>query len=320
MPERNVYTIISGTGRSGSNRLLDMFDASPYTVCRNEVNSIPGSSFFAVGGKLFFDDFSATQRKMLRAAVDGATIRRSARDRLNQTDKDYLTRAGRISLGAMEKARLRNMLAKLGVIGDAREWIVPQVLLNDEGLSRARLVLKLNSCPAWAQSMVSEDNSCRIIHNIRDPRGFLNSWYNRLIKNGVGTTSFEENFGDVAPILEYFGRTDAERLRSPTEENLVEVDLWRWRHVNENLLSLESHAGQYIRISYKEIEADRVEVARKAFAFAELPFEAEEEARIGSLRNVLFQKPHTTRLDAEMCNRLVGKVLEDSPLKDLVET
>ncbi len=55
---RHRPILISGKGRSGSNRLLDIFDASRETACRSEVNEIPGSAFHGIGGTLFADDFA----------------------------------------------------------------------------------------------------------------------------------------------------------------------------------------------------------------------------------------------------------------------
>src|SRR3954453_22695140 len=37
------YSIISGTGRSGTNWLLDIFDGSPQTHCRSEPHALPGT-------------------------------------------------------------------------------------------------------------------------------------------------------------------------------------------------------------------------------------------------------------------------------------
>jgi hypothetical protein len=313
--EQNPYVLISGKGRSGSNRLLDMFDASRRTVCRSEVNKIPGSAFNGIGGELFPEDFGSAQLDALRGAIRGAGIKRSARDRLSQTDKVYLTAAGRAVFPSMAKTRFRKFLSAVGVIGDASEWTLPGALLSDEGMTRARIILKLNACPTWATALVQADEQCRILHNIRDPFDYLQSWYNRFIRDRKGLSSFEENFSDVPRLLKHFGRENPNRLRQPIEENLIEVELWRWRYINERLLSLEAYPDSYMRVTYSDIEEDLLGAARRIFAFADLPLGPEEEARIGAIRNVLFQKPHTTHLDAELCERLIGEVLEDSPLK-----
>ncbi|MDG4649648.1 sulfotransferase domain-containing protein [Roseibacterium sp. SDUM158017] len=311
------YILISGKGRSGSNRLLDILDASRSTVCRSEINEIPGSVFAGIGGELFSGDFGPQQLAALRQAISGAVTRRSARDRLSQRDKDYLTAAGRAGIGSLEKARLRRALSAVGLLDGEHEWRLPPVFLKRDAISGARLVLKLNSSPSWAAALAHADDRCRVLHNVRDPFGYLQSWYNRFIGNGVGTASFRANFRDVPRILAHFGRDDANRLAEPTDENLVEVELWRWRYVNESLQSIAASSGRYLLVTYSEIETDPLGAAGRMFEFAGLPLESGEEARIRALQNVLFSSPHKTHLDPDMCARLIDGVLEDSPLRGL---
>ncbi|WP_245243000.1 sulfotransferase domain-containing protein [Pararhodobacter sp. SW119] len=314
----NSYILIAGMGRSGSNRLLDILDTSRRTVCRNEVDEILGSSFGGIGATLFPEDFGPRQLAALQDAISGAALRRSARDRLDQTDKDYLTGTGRRVLPVLGKTRVRRLLGPLGLLDGQDEWRVPSPLLAESRLPDARLVLKLNGTPAWAAALAQADPGCRILHNIRAPAAYLQSWYNRFIRNGVGTASFEANFRDVPRILAHFGRHDADRLAEPVEANLVEVELWRWRYINESLQSLAAHSDRYLLLTYSEIEADLPGSAKRVFDFTELPLDPVEEIRIRSLKNVLFREPHKTSLDAALCDRLVCTVLEDSPLRSLI--
>jgi hypothetical protein len=160
-----------------------MLDTSRLTVCRNEVNAIPGSDFARVGGELFPEDFGSVHLSALRDAISRADVRRSARDRLSQVDKEYLSVVGRAGLGITGKHRLRRVLSVTGLIDDPGEWDLPDLFLNKDRMSHVRLVLKLNSCPAWAMALGKEDERCKILHNIRDPFEYLQSWYNRFIKS-----------------------------------------------------------------------------------------------------------------------------------------
>lgn len=319
MDARPPYILISGKGRSGSNRLLDILDVSRHTVCRSEVNEISGSAFFGIGGTLFPDDLQAAQAAMLRKAIAGAVERRSERDRLSQTDKGYFKGLSGPVLWGLGKARVRRVLSAARLVDGSQEWRLPAPILDRAALSEACVVLKLNSCPAWATALSEADDSCNILHNLRDPFEYLQSWYNRFIAKGVGARSFQENFDDVPRLLAHFGRKDVVRLKEPIEANIVEVELWRWRYINETLRALKAHTGQYLLVKYADIETDPVGSARRMFDFAKLPFEAREEARVRALRNDLFAPPHATRLDSEMCQRLIASVLEDSPLLDLLK-
>jgi hypothetical protein len=298
---------------------LDIFDASPRTVCRSEMNEIPGSDFAAIGGDGAHGTVDAARREALADAIARAKTRRSARDRPTQTDKTYLTALGRAALPAMAKTRLRRGLATVGLMHHPGEWTLPSVCLRGAPLAQARLVLKINGAPAWAAALAESDPDCRILHNIRDPLGYLKSWYARLIHEHVGYRLFEETFSDVAPILASFGRDDAERLRPATLENLVEVELWRWRYLNEALLRLSDRPGQYLRVTYDAVGANPVATAERIYDFAGLPMDPAAAARIRGQRNTLFQKPHATDLDLDLCTRLLDRILDGSPLRALFE-
>lgn len=315
----DTYVLISGKGRSGSNRLLDILDTSRRTVCRSEPNEIKASMFSGIGGELFVEDFGPDALNSLETALAGAATRRSARDRVNQTDKAYLTALGRAALPSLGKARFRRALTAMKILESEGEWRLPAAFMRRERSSDVLPVLKLNSTPAWAVALAKADERALILHNIRDPFDYLQSWYNRFIISKSGTKSFEKNFQDVPKLLAFFDRTGAERLREPTDANLIEVELWRWRYINEVLLSLRDRRDQYLIMTYSEIEADLLGAARRVFAFAGLPFDHAEEVRIGNLSNVLFQVPHRAQLDPVSCRATMAKVLEDSPLKTLFD-
>src|SRR4051812_20363205 len=52
-PER--YVLIAGQGRSGTNWLLEIFDRSPRTHCRNEPNECAGSALSELASGWTFD-------------------------------------------------------------------------------------------------------------------------------------------------------------------------------------------------------------------------------------------------------------------------
>ena len=311
------YVIISGKGRSGSNRLLDILDASPLTTCRNEVNEIEGSNFFGINGELFGADLEWDQLEKLQSAIANASKRRSVRDRFDQVDKAFLNTFGKRMLVPMSKTKARKAFHRVGVMQDPNEWRFPDLGLKSALMPQTRLVLKLNSCPGWTVALVKQDPECLVIHNIRHPAQYLQSWYNRFIHRRTGTASFEENFKDVPKILGYFNRSYAEDLRQPTPENLIEVELWRWRFVNEKLRTLSVKPDQYLLVRYDDVQNDVLSTAERIFGFSRVPLDEKTILRIKDMRNTLFAKPHTTSLDPTLVNRLIDKVLEDSSLREL---
>ncbi len=215
----------------------------------------------------------------------------------------------------MSRARLRRALRAIRLVRHENEWRFPAICIKEAELAAARPVLKLNSCPAWTAALARADENCLIVHNMRDPIDYLQSWYNRLILARAGTSCFEANFGDVPRILGHFGRDDAERLRNPSQENLVEVELWRWRYINESIADLASLPGQYFRVTYDRLESDIEGVVHRLYAFAGLALDDRTLSRILGLKNELFREPHREKLDRNLCDRLAARVLEGSPLE-----
>jgi hypothetical protein len=50
MSQTHPYVVIAGSGRSGTNRLLDAFDLHPETVCRSEPEEMIGGDFRTLPG------------------------------------------------------------------------------------------------------------------------------------------------------------------------------------------------------------------------------------------------------------------------------
>lgn len=309
----NPYALISGLGRSGSNRILDILDTSDITSCRNEANEVCGSEFYGIGGELFPAELEECHIRKLQEAISRSNLRRSRRDRLTLREKSYANILARQFSVLTSKSKIRRGLRLARIISNEHEWDLPPWTLNKDISYTAVPVLKLNSCPAWATGLVNTDRNCYIVHNIRDPFDYLQSWYNRFIINRAGFRSFQSNFSDIPKILEYFDRDDAERLKEPTLENLVEVEIWRWRYVNELLFSASS-SERYMQIHYSDVENRPVEEAAKMFCFLSIPFGSAERLRVGSLKNKLFQNPHASKLEKGLCEKLLDRVLEESPL------
>lgn len=314
------YIIISGNGRSGSNRLLDMLDHSPMTACRNEMNGVIGGDFYEpeIGAKLFRDDLTPEREKKLSYAVSRAKMRRSDADRPPQVPKHHFRPkwlAEKIHW-ATSKDKLRHVMGKTPLLDNAFEWNLSGLYTDLETLEQATLVLKLNGGPSWTLFLHESDPNARIIHNVRDPRAYLKSWYNRFAVE-MDKDHFEHHFPDVPRILTYFGRDDAERLRDFSKDSLMEIELWRWRYTNETLYTALSESDRAMTITYGDIDADAAAAAQKVYDFAGLEFNDQVATLVQSMRNTLFAKKHEIALEDQKLDDLVDNVLEGSPLRDL---
>ncbi len=312
------FYIVSGNGRSGSNRLLDILDQSPLTVCRNEINEVPSGDFSGIGGRLFAEDFTIAQRQKLALATDRARYRRSYKDRPTPVSKvyndpDWLSDSLQ---WALSKNMLRQAMASTGLLRNKHEWDVPPFCTNKNVLANSPLVLKLLASPAWT---IHWHNSCprtRILHNIRNPWDYLNSWFNRFVQS-VNTDHFEQKFPDVPRILTHFGHDNAERLKDFSTESLVEIETWRWRYINEALHIGLAGSDRTMTVTYNSVNTDPVAAAERIFTFVGLPLDDQIAEKVSGMPNTLFRKKHSSKLDPAMVDPIIEKVLGDSPLRDI---
>lgn len=315
IPLESGCAIISGNGRSGSNRLLDILDLHPNTVCRNEVNEIPGGAFYGIGGELF--ELSATALQELQTAIQSGKSRRSSRDRADYYHKAFLKKPARKILLPLSKKKIRNTLHALNMMPNIHEWKIPKALANTSELNKSTLVLKLNSCPEWARALSKTESQPYIIHNIRNPNQYLRSWYNRFIRAGAGSSSFEENFNDIPEILAHFKQSGAERLRAPNLTNIVEAEIWRWRFINEQIMSISDVSQKYLLVKYDEVEHDPSGTADRVHKFIGLEMDVRARTKSVRMPNKLFSEKHKHKLDESLSGFLLDRVLEGSPLKPL---
>ena len=304
--------MISGKGRSGSNRLLDILDLSEITACRNEPDEADGGWLSGFGFQLFDDQLQKPDVVELHRELIAAGHIRSDRDRFNRSEKQFLTPIGKSLLPVMARRKLRTLAHCAGLMRNPLEWKLPQAAINDNPILP---ILKLNARPIWAEQVAKIDPGLRVVHNIRQPWKYLNSWYNRFIANqDTLAASFTEHFADVPLLLEYYGRNDSARLREGNIENIVEVELWRWRYVNERLMKLDTENARYLMVTYEDIDAHPVSAAHQIYEFLDLDISPKVEEGIANLKNTLFAEPHKNNLDADLVSKLMTRVLAQSPL------
>ena len=311
--DERAYVVIGGFGRSGSNLILKMFDIHEATHCRNEPNDLSSG---AMGGlsAFFASEMPADFDRRWPVAVDGVARSVGLRDHLPPPDKVFLRSgpAARVLSVLQSRRRGRRLL------GMGEEWPCPPFLYDRAAMTDALPVLKMMLMGAplvRAQTLMPGQH---LVHILRDPAGFLNSWYNRYVMwhpagpEHVWTATLET----LSPILEHF-EADPARFDRYDRQRLVEAELWRWRYLNEVLLGLGGHP-RYRLVLYREAKAQPVETARALFGFAGLAFEDRHAADIGGIRNRTFAAPHEHRIPNEEIDAAMRHVLDGSPLAALV--
>lgn len=305
-PARDKYVLIIGHGRSGTNLALDLLDCHPATFCRNEPNEIPGSAMSGLAGDLVRADGGGDRfLGDWRAAVAAASGRLGARDRFHRTYKQYY--ATKLHGILAEKVQGRGTLRGfLGIKGG--EW-------RAAGLVGDRIpVFKILLRPHWATETHRHDANQYVIHVVRDPVGFVLSWWNRYILHdatGGPQDVYNDNLESVSQILDGYGA----RLASGSGysvEALIETELWRWRYMNEWPLKRLSGSDRYVVWKYSDLKADAFRSALAAFGLIGVTPDEGTRHRLATMKNTLFSRSHSASLDRELISRLARHVLTGS--------
>jgi hypothetical protein len=307
------HVVIFSSGRSGSNRLLDILDQHEWTNCRNEINA--DDPQFAT---LTNWDTSSASTEEIRARWEGsvrrAAVRKGRRDRYELSHKSYL----RPLLSRPWVEIYRRPSIRRPLFDQSFDWQIPKVIFRRGVEDKIVPVLKISRPPELFVATHRADPSQIMLHNLRDPGAMIRSWYNRFVvpRHGSPEAIFETvrtkaNRGRAEAGLPPL--TDAYSLRA-----LLVAELWLWRLNNEPLVSEIGTSPRYLRITYDETSRSPVEVARKAYTHAGLDFSSTHGERVTSLKNELFSKPHSESLDSALVEDSVAEALDGSSLVALV--
>jgi hypothetical protein len=310
------YAIIAGQGRSGTNWLHEILDYSPRTHCRNEPNELTGSAFSALpcGWPVGLD---------LEGVWD-ETVRRSThslgeRDPMLRVRKNHYRGVAQ-GLGlvrALQGVRTRHYLGYVAPVYRRAEWPVPAWAAAPSALDRATTVLKLNQVPGWAVWALRNRPEARVLHIVRHPGGFLNSYINRwlslqddhnkvlsdnrrrLVMVAASAPEWGERFGDVGTM------------------SLLEAELWFWCFAAEAIDEAGRGNPSYQLIIYEDLARDPIGVARAVYRTCDLPWDepVERAVRASSGESKAISSSWRKKLTPEQVG-LVEKILAATAFRE----
>lgn len=317
--ELQKHVIVAGHGRSGTNLVLDLFDCHRNTFCRNEPNELAGTGFAGLGDTFFSDTGFAAQAPDFQTRWQEAihqTIRScGARDRFG-VDKAYFRSPLRARVGQqiMSRTRLRARFLSSPAGQPPEEWPCPGFYYDAAAQARALPVLKMLLTPAWILQAHDRFPSQHVVHVVRPPAGFIQSWWSRYV-TGIGggpEKVFADNLPSLQRILAHFGRGD-EMPAVYSERNLLTSELWRWRYMNEVVLSALQGDPRYLLAPYRDVMQDRLGWAERLYDFAGLEMDDSVRAQVAAMQNTLFRTRKPDGLEPDLVAEAVGEVLQDSP-------
>jgi len=276
--ETREYAIITGNGRSGTNWLETILDASPLTHCRSEPYGIPSSPFnrlpqlWKIGGAELeigrqWDDIVAW------------SIRRIGRgDHAFKNPKRYVyPLAQNIGIAVlMAHSKSRRVIGLLQPSLRRDEWPMPWWIGNQRRMEQAYAIFKINLDQRIVGWLLANQPLARILHIVRHPCGRLNSWLSRYV---AGRNS-EQILADRRKRLRKIGEAELawkEKFGSIDKMSLVESEVWFWRYVNESVHAIGKNYPGYLRVVYEELVHDPLTNAKRAYEFCGLPWDRQVE-------------------------------------------
>jgi hypothetical protein len=283
------YIVICGHGRSGSNRMLQAFDAHERTLCRNEPNGLVGSPFRALPQDLFPDDLGADFPDRLADAVRIGGMAHGARDYFDDDHKTYL-RHGLLAKAAawIEPGRRKRRIFSAIKPDFAREeWRIPGPRLGRDAQDIIFPVLKPGIMTGWWILSHPVHAGQKLIHAVRRPEPFVKSWLRRYVGKRDAAQVFAESLPSARRIAAQYG---VETLQGDavTESRLIESELWRWRYINEAVHVALGASDRYAASRYEVFLADPEAEMRRLYTFAGLKMSDAHAAKIRGMENRLF--------------------------------
>jgi hypothetical protein len=298
MLDSDKCIIVTGNGRSGSNWLLDILDASPDTHCRNEPHSIKDSPMNYIA---FLD--SPKQVDELLPNIWDESVNRSRchmgeRDHSINNSKDYVYRWSQ-SFGLTNLIQRKNAIKFLKSVSSKYrqgEWPMPWWIGSQNKLADATVVLKIINLYPWIVSWVLKNKpGTPVIHIVRHPGGQLNSFLRRYVSNcdeaeskhqelrrksilkaiAMAHPQYKDVFGDIDSL------------------SWVESLACYWRANNELIFQNGQSLSNYKRVIYEDLADDPLGVAKNIYSFCNLQWSQSVEDIIASgLEESVFGKVH----------------------------
>src|SRR5947207_2507909 len=204
--------------RSGTNWLLEILDQSRQTHCRNEPNECPGSALAALpSGQTCHPGLGAELESAWDQAIARASRSFGGRDHLIPVRKDHFSRlAQQVELVRLARGkRLRKVLGSVLRAPLPEEWPIPSWVGSRRRRDRLLPVLKFTIIPGWIVWALRNRPAAHVLHIVRHPGGFLNSYIKRWLSYQANREQVERMNRDMLVTVASHEPAWAERFADP---------------------------------------------------------------------------------------------------------
>jgi hypothetical protein len=276
---------ISGQGRSGTNWLLELFDQSPETLCRNEPYGAPESKLNGIKDHRYLirPDITPLESGWDDAAA-WTSIRMGARDPRIRISKNYLYEASRrLGLYRVHKGQsFRRWLGAVLPSFRAEEWSVPPWIASPKRIADATAILKLVGAPGWIVFVLNNRPQIPVFHIVRHPGGYLNSWANRWAKGRDMEATRLVNQKRLQSIA-LMSPEWADHFGEISSMSVERAELWAWIYVNQVIFEAGRSSHQYHHIIYEDLVAEPIALTKSFYASMGLEWSPEIETRVRAI-------------------------------------
>ncbi len=277
--------IIPSSGRSGTNILLDCFDLSSKTICRNEAHFINTSLLYKISllninlVERFLDDNWDAILSQLKN-VNSIRDRHHIKTYKKHAYYNSLVRTKLAKL-IVKKRKVRSLLSIFFPKLSGLEYEMPKFLRDKSVNPDLTFVFKfpgLTNCMPW---LSMEQRNIKFVHIIRYPLGYLSSLRNQHYLKYNNLNHFQYNKVRFFQLLDTVKKLELDlEIPSPENLSLFELDLWNWVMYNKILLKLLTHNRNAIIFTYEELLLNPVDTMSKAYEHCGLDFNSKVEKDI----------------------------------------
>ena len=276
------YALIIGNGRSGTNWLLTMLDASRQTHCRNEPQEIPTSPYHQLPAPPLDGDAFQKMAVKWDAFVAWTAYRMGERDLKIENPKDHIHPwAQKTGLAYLPvRPKVQQQFRPLVPALQRGEWQMPIWIGSPERLRQATAVLKVNDLKAWTAEWIFQHRpQVPVVHITRHLGGQLNSGIKRFFTHLSPEQKVREQrlHQEILQLATKLHPEWSEKLGDIEAMDLIEAVAWVWRYNNEMIYLRGQQATNYLPIVYEDLAQDPLHYARKMYDLCQLPWTPEVE-------------------------------------------
>ena len=290
----NPPILIHALGRSGSNILLDCFDLTPSTHCRNEPHTFP--SFPA---EIHLSQDGVISEEYMPQHWDelvcwmGSHFSSKDRHHPQSPPKSYYRSLGqqlKLPQTILGRRRTRKALSiLLSELQEKGEYTLPAWLMQPNWQDRAIHVLKVGESLEQHLPWILENRpGTKVIFLVRHPLGFSQSLHKRYYQQRtVDLVHHEQNCERLRLRI---WQAQQLGIKLPSEVTAVDVNslgrfevvLWSWFVFHEIGYHLYSGQPDVEIVTYEKILAEPIPQLKKIYAHCNLPWDEHVEQAVSS--------------------------------------